>query len=142
MYAIHATISHKTDSGYTGSRQIPTFYLDERVQGIVDEDHAARIASDIINPLGLEVTVHATAVDLGKTDTHPSSAAPVDPPEPGPADTEVIVFHWSRHHGDCYDCGRPAAFTSVQVDGPKHCAVCAANAAAAGEEIMRIEELT
>lgn len=35
---------------YTGSEQVPTFYLDENVQGIVSEDHAKRIAADIIGP--------------------------------------------------------------------------------------------
>jgi hypothetical protein len=23
---------------------------------------------------------------------------------------ETIVFRWTRNHGDCYDCGKPAAF--------------------------------
>jgi hypothetical protein len=49
---------------------------------------------------------------------------------------ETFVFHWSREHGDCYDCSRPAAFLGgLRV---KYCAICAANAAAEGEPISWI----
>ena len=50
---------------------------------------------------------------------------------------ETIVFGWSRNHGDCYDCGLPAAFLS---EGQTLCAVCAANHAADGALVSRIEE--
>jgi hypothetical protein len=62
----------------------------------------------------------------------------------GPADTETIVFHWSRRHGDCLDCGRPAAFVSTDAygpdstDHPKLCSVCAATHAADGEMVAWI----
>lgn len=39
MYAVTATVNGK---------QIPAFYLDENVQGIVDEDQARQIAEQII----------------------------------------------------------------------------------------------
>lgn len=59
--------------------------------------------------------------------------------------TETVTFTWSRDHGDCEDCGLPAAFWNVHAYGPwKHqrlCAVCAANAAADGGCIQRIEPL-
>lgn len=47
-YAITAQYEHTTPDGYTGSRQIPTFYLDDRVQGIMSEQHAVSIARDIL----------------------------------------------------------------------------------------------
>ena len=48
---------------------------------------------------------------------------------------EIVVFQWSREHGECSECGLPAAFRS----GPrKLCAVCAASYAADGERIARI----
>jgi hypothetical protein len=57
-YAITATI---------GSKQVPTFYLDSRVQGITGHNHAACIALDVLNLLGTidpsDITVTATAVD-------------------------------------------------------------------------------
>lgn len=57
---------------------------------------------------------------------------------------EVHVFAWSRNHGDCYDCGAPAAFQLGAVGAPApsslRCAMCAAQAAADGEYIERIEE--
>lgn len=61
-------------------------------------------------------------------------------------DTNTYVFFWSRNHGDCYECGRPAAFKLLGYSGTDEsswlrCAVCAANAAAEGETIARIEEL-
>jgi hypothetical protein len=55
-------------------------------------------------------------------------------------DGELVVFHWTRHHGDCYGCGLPAAFyiESVTGDAALRCAVCAANAAVDGETVHRI----
>ena len=50
-YAIHATITTH-DGGYAGARSVPIFQLDSGVQGIVSARHAARIAAQIINPLG------------------------------------------------------------------------------------------
>jgi hypothetical protein len=61
MYAVTATVTTLTD-GWTSTRQVPTFYLDENVQGIVSEDHAARVAADIIGDRG---EVHICAVKLG-----------------------------------------------------------------------------
>jgi len=70
MYAIHVQITtHGTDSAgnWTGSKGCPTFYLDSHVQGIVNATHAANIASDVVNPLGLipadDIHVHAVVVN-------------------------------------------------------------------------------
>jgi len=57
-------------------------------------------------------------------------------PVPGVPGLEIVVFQWSRNHGDCEDCGLPAAFAG---ESRKMCAVCAAHAAAEGETITRIE---
>ena len=55
---------------------------------------------------------------------------------------EEIIFHWARDHGDCADCGLPAAFQSLNCYGPdRHrslCAVCAANEAVDGGNIGRL----
>lgn len=51
MYAITATVTRE-QNGWTCTRQVPTFYLDERAQGITDSEHAYRIAREIIDPLG------------------------------------------------------------------------------------------
>ena len=32
------------------SHQVPTFFLDENLQGIVDDEHAIQIAKAVINP--------------------------------------------------------------------------------------------
>jgi hypothetical protein len=66
MYAITATVEttvHSKSGDWHGARQIPTFYLDENVQGIVSEAHAERIAREIIDPLSSR-TVHVCAVKL------------------------------------------------------------------------------
>lgn len=50
-----------------------------------------------------------------------------------------VVFVWASVHGDCYDCGLPAAFERYDEKYQhKLCAVCAANAAADGENIRRL----
>jgi hypothetical protein len=68
MYAITATVETvKIGSGDTewhGSVQVPTFYLDENVQGIIHEAHAASIARRVIDPLDVIPAdrIHITAV--------------------------------------------------------------------------------
>ena len=48
MYGIFAMRHTLADSGSITTEQLPTFYLDENVQGIVDSDHAERIALSIL----------------------------------------------------------------------------------------------
>jgi DNA-directed RNA polymerase subunit RPC12/RpoP len=55
-------------------------------------------------------------------------------------ETETVIYHWSREHGDCFDCGKPAAFVLTSNAEYIVCAVCAATHAADGEPIMRIED--
>lgn len=62
-YAITATASREGDWG-TSTRQIPTFYLDGNVQGITSEEHAQRIAMEIIDPFDA-CQVIVTAVEVG-----------------------------------------------------------------------------
>lgn len=50
IYAINGTIVHSSlrkNGVYKTTHQIPTFYLDSNVQGIVSEDHAVKVALDI-----------------------------------------------------------------------------------------------
>lgn len=44
MYVVHVIRHTESD----GSYQVPLFYLDENVQGIVSENHAQRIALRIV----------------------------------------------------------------------------------------------
>jgi hypothetical protein len=50
---------------------------------------------------------------------------------------EIVVFQWRRNYGDCYDCGLPAAYATERL---RLCCVCAAQAAAGGEKITRLDE--
>lgn len=63
MYAISAVrIKQRRDmfgATWVATTQVPTFYLDENVQGIISEDHAVKIARDI---LGDNVTITAVYV--------------------------------------------------------------------------------
>jgi hypothetical protein len=65
FYQIVATVVEETTTGEgistTITRQVPTFYLNKHTQGIVNEEHAAKIAADVINPTKLDtlkVNVH------------------------------------------------------------------------------------
>jgi hypothetical protein len=65
VYAIHATVL--THAGeFSGSVQVPLFYLDSDVQGIVSATHAVDIARGVLNPVGLiaagDLQVSACAV--------------------------------------------------------------------------------
>ena len=58
MYVASPIINIKTDKG-TITRQVPTFYLDGNIQGIVDVKHAGKIVADICNPLrDVNIIVH------------------------------------------------------------------------------------
>ena len=49
-YAVSVqVITH--DGDYSGSKSVPTFYLDSTVQGITGPEHAAAIAAQVVNPL-------------------------------------------------------------------------------------------
>lgn len=52
MYSITSTYVYTRDGGWTGYRHVPTFYLDARVQGILNADHAEQIARSILDPFG------------------------------------------------------------------------------------------
>ena len=68
MYAITACVSNRTSKdryGFLATRQLPTFYLHENVQGIVDEKHAETIAREIINPFNNDdLIMHVSAVKV------------------------------------------------------------------------------
>ncbi len=53
MYAVTAEIILSLKgSGDSGTYSVPTFYLNEDVQGILDETQARKIADAIVNPFG------------------------------------------------------------------------------------------
>ena len=64
-------------------------------------------------------------------------------------DMVAVLFVWSSHNGLCYDCGLPAAYKlEYGIYGPppseealKMCCVCAADYAAQGITIERLEPL-
>ena len=67
LYQIQGTVVESRPNGPFGkltvTHQIPTFYLNSEVQGIVDKTHAEKIAGDILNPAhldSLQVNVTAT----------------------------------------------------------------------------------
>lgn len=62
MYAITATFTRQ-EGEWSSTRQVPTFYLDERVQGILNEAGAVKVARTIVDPLG-QYEVHITAVKV------------------------------------------------------------------------------
>ena len=63
-YAVTATVTRRVGR-YTSTTQVPTFYLDERVQGIMDDADAERVARTVINPAGLpDLAVNAFVLKL------------------------------------------------------------------------------
>lgn len=49
MFAIGAQ-RHTKDGQWTGSQQVPTFYLHPNVQGLLTEEDAVRVAQRILGP--------------------------------------------------------------------------------------------
>lgn len=68
MYAITATVHFADADGvWTHHRDVPTFYLHRNVQGIMSEDHARRVAEDVITasvPDRSTVRCFITAVEV------------------------------------------------------------------------------
>ena len=64
LYVVSATIVKR--SGLSSlTRQIPTFYLDSSVQGIMSTEQAKKIAHEIINPMNdPSIEVHATPYEV------------------------------------------------------------------------------
>lgn len=60
LWAVSANVE-RTRDGWSGSIQIPTFFLDPRVQGILTADHAERVAREMLTLLaGEDAVVHVT----------------------------------------------------------------------------------
>jgi hypothetical protein len=66
MWQITAQIETRLDDEWERTRQIPSFMLDGRIQGIVSAEHAASIARQVIDPLGVtpDSRIHVTAVEI------------------------------------------------------------------------------
>ena len=70
LYCITAVAVEKTDRGGEASggqivHLVPTFVLDDQVQGIIDVGHAEQIAKDVVNPTSdpnIKVNCDVTAV--------------------------------------------------------------------------------
>jgi len=56
MYAVLAVLSRTTTDGqgneWRTNKHLPTFYLNENVQGILNEEGAERVARSILDPFG------------------------------------------------------------------------------------------
>lgn len=65
FYAVTANMTTEAD-GWTSTRHLPTFYLCANAQGIVSEEHAERIARDILDPFARQndAALHLTAVAI------------------------------------------------------------------------------
>ena len=50
MYLISATATQTSPNGSRITRQIPTFLIDSRIQGLVGEEAVHKTAAEIINP--------------------------------------------------------------------------------------------
>lgn len=71
VYAISARIERTTPDGWTGVRHLPTFYLDENVQGLLSEESACRVARAILDPYGEEgegLQLYAVKTDAVRLD--------------------------------------------------------------------------
>lgn len=66
LYQITAQLKVRTKGMAVRMVQIPTFFLDSNIQGIMSERHCRQIAEEIINPLGrkdVEVFIDAVKVE-------------------------------------------------------------------------------
>jgi len=54
---------------WTGSRQVPVFLIDRKIQGAQDREAAERIAREVLNPAGLipdeRIHIHVIGRNMG-----------------------------------------------------------------------------
>jgi hypothetical protein len=62
LYTIQAQVSRPAHRGVI-SLQVPTFFLASQVQGIVDVEHAASLAYDLIETINPNCGIVVTACD-------------------------------------------------------------------------------
>jgi hypothetical protein len=74
MWMIQAqvgTTGTSTDGAdWTGSRQVPTFFIGRRVQGAQTREAAERIAREVLNPIGAipDERIHVTVIGTNRGD--------------------------------------------------------------------------
>lgn len=62
LWAVNATVESKVRKGWTSARNLPTFYLDPTVQGIVNETHARQIAREIVGTNATVSHIHVEPI--------------------------------------------------------------------------------
>ena len=68
IYVAAPVVNKHGRDGSCTTIQVPTFFLDSSVQGIVSEEHAAKIVSDICNPTNHpHIIVHANVYEFKGT---------------------------------------------------------------------------
>jgi hypothetical protein len=85
-YQVQGTIT-RNRHGWDSTRQIPTFYLDGRVQGILSVEHARDVARDIVDTIAGPSTP-------GETVTTALHVEPVE--EPAEAGLSAQARRWIR----------------------------------------------
>lgn len=76
LYTISATVSRPVPGGYYSTRSLPLFFLDSRVQGILDADHAARVAVSLLrDAAGDDAEVIASAYPSNRETVGRASSA-------------------------------------------------------------------
>ena len=71
IYAVSAVIRRPAPEGGYIVVQVPTFYLFADVQGIVDADHARRIATRMLEDINPSAVVNVCAVETSAA-AHPA----------------------------------------------------------------------
>jgi hypothetical protein len=52
IYQVQVSMTQDSDREWRGTKQLPTFYLDSNVQGILSIEQARVVAGDIVNRAG------------------------------------------------------------------------------------------
>lgn len=95
FYQVTGHVHMELDNGATTTVQLPTFFLDSNVQGIVDADHAKRIAATMIQSVMTvpsAVFMHAIAMSSGDN-TDPVMTVEIALPDGS-------VSHWALPEAD------------------------------------------
>jgi len=105
MWQITARVDYVETGGesmahWNGTRHLPIFYLDENIQGIVSEEHAKRVALDVIDPMHTLRATCAIRIDVYKMPESEQNS-------PKPVGEGKYVLSWTYGSSGSYVCRYP-----------------------------------
>lgn len=81
LYAITASVHRTTTDGFSSDRELPLFFLDSRVQGILSASSAASVARNLLAVTAGEGATFTVTAEVAELPIAPAYVAPGNTPD-------------------------------------------------------------